>query len=427
VFGENENSIITSEEAILLRQFLSKSVTASTAQGYLTGVKKWKEYLSSLGTNFPGYYLENITNDHEKGKRVVLYMAYLYLSFGLREDQIKRLVTGIKYFFDIEGISTGFFALAVVSRGRAAIGRTIPEARIFEEERSKRAILPVCLDIVLAMRTKYWENKTWAVPDIDMRAIWLAVAIGFDSGPRIGNITKKDGKDGPDHCIRAKHCLFLATDPATSTERRIEGGPEVAIFLKQQSVTAANILSVDLYFLSSKTSGKVTSVVRHPKHLARRSAIEEIVLDDLLQWMLNSGVKGEDELLSRYCSKDRKKTVIRKDVRSAIKNTVLEMGLPPKNFSNKSLRSGFSSHVIANGMGNDEMKRGGGWTVNSQVPNNHYTHQMRDRGALALATSGTGVQSLGVPDIRRMVPLVTEKKVSGSGMLGGTDSSGKGM
>jgi hypothetical protein len=87
------------------------------------------------------------------------------------------------------------------------------------------------------------------------------------------------------------------------------------------------------------------------------------------------------------------------------------MGLPPNNFSNKSLRSGFSSHVIANGMGDDEMKRGGGWTMNSQVPNNHYNHQMRDRGALALATSGTGVQSLGISDIRRMLPIVAERDV----------------
>ena len=411
----------------MLKQFLSRSVTVSTAQGYLSGIKKWKEYLISLVNNFPGYYLENVKDDHDKGKRVVLYMAYLYLSFGLREEQIKRLVTGIVFYFDIEGIPTAFFALAIVSRGRAAVGRTIPEARVFEEERAKRAILPVCLDIVMAMRTKYWEGKSWAVPDIDKRAIWLAVALGFDSGPRIGNVTKKDGKNGPDHCIRAKHCLFLAIDPATSTEIRIEGGLELAKFLEQPQVTTENIVSVDLYYLSSKTSRKVKSVVRHPKHLARRSAVEEIVLNDLLHWILHSGVKGDDELLSRYCDKGRKKTVIRKDVRYAIKDTVLEMGLPPNSFSNKSLRSGFSSHVIANGMGDDEMKRGGGWTATSQVPNNHYTHQMRDRGALALATSETGCQSLGMPEIRRMLPLVTEKKVSALGVLGGTDSSGKGM
>lgn len=152
------------------------------------------------------------------------------------------------------------------------------------------------------------------------------------------------------------------------------------------------ILSCDLYFLSSKTSGKVTSVVRHSKHLARRSTIENTVLNDLIQWMLHSGVKCDDELLSRYSSAGRKKTVIRKDVRTAIKAKVIEMGLPLENFSNKSLRSGFSSHVIANGMGEYEMIIGGGWTENSEVPKHHYTHQMRDRGALALATSETGAQ-----------------------------------
>jgi integrase len=106
-----------------------------------------------------------------------------------------------------------------------------------------------------------------------------------------------------------------------------------------------------------------------------------------MQWMLYSIGKNEDELLSRYCDKNRKKTVIRKDVRYAIKDTLTEMGLPPKHFSNKSLRSGFTTHVIANGMENDKMKGGGGWTVSSQVPNNRYTHQTKDRGAFALAGS----------------------------------------
>lgn len=107
-------------------------------------------------------------------------------------------------------------------------------------------------------------------------------------------------------------------------------------------------------------SGKVKSVVRHPKHLARRSTIDNTVLNYLIQWMLHYGVQCDDELLSRYSAAGRKKTVIRKDVKTAIKSTVAEMGLPSENFSNKSLRSGFCSHVIANGMGECEIKRGGG-------------------------------------------------------------------
>ena len=109
-----------------------------TAQGYLSGIKKWREYLETLDSNFPGYYLEYIKDDDDKGQRVVLHMVYLYLNFGLREEQIKRLVTGITYLFETEGVPCEFFKLAVVSRGRAAVSRTVPEAREYEKERSKK-------------------------------------------------------------------------------------------------------------------------------------------------------------------------------------------------------------------------------------------------------------------------------------------------
>jgi hypothetical protein len=212
-------------------------------------------------------------------------------------------------------------------------------------------------------------------------------------------------------------------DPVTHQERKIQGGAAVTAFLQQQNVTSSNVLSVDLYFISSKTSKKVTTIVKHPAHLARRSTIESMMLDDLVDWMRYSGVKSDDELLTpRYNTQNRRKVVIRKDIRTAIITAVQSMGLPRELFSNKSLRSGFSSHVIANGMGEAEMKRGGGWTENSTVPNNHYTHQMRDRGALALTTSGKGTQCLNVHDIKRMLPAAAEELDSGDANLGGTRS-----
>lgn len=133
-------------------------------------------------------------------------------------------------------------------------------------------------------------------------------------------------------------------DPIRLAENKIEGGPNLANFLKRPEVTLATVLSVDFYFLLSKTSG-------HPKHLARRSAVENVVLNYLLEWMVEPGLQGGDELLSRYSDKGRKKLVIRKDVRAAIKETVSGMGLPAAKFFNKSLRSGLSTHVIANSMG----------------------------------------------------------------------------
>lgn len=79
-------------------------------------------------------------------------------------------------------------------------------------------------------------------------------------------------------------------------------------------------------------------------------------------------------------------------------------GLPAKNFSTKSLKSGFGTHVTANGMGVDEMKARGGWVKISGVPESHYIRHIHSRGALALPVSESGTQLHGIDEIRRMLP-----------------------
>ena len=46
--------------------------------------------------------------------------------------------------------------------------------------------------------------------------------------------------------------------------------------------------------------------------------------------------------------------------------------------------------------------------MNTDVQNNHYVRQMQSRGALALSTSGSGVQMHGVDEIERMLPQVSK-------------------
>ena len=121
-----------------------------------------------------------------------------------------------------------------------------------------------------------------------------------------------------------------------------------------------------------------------PKTLSRRSVSEGMVLNDLLLWFMNSQVQEDDELLTRYSSSGSRKVVIRKDVRAAIKEAVSSIGLPAKNFSTKSLRSGFGTHAVANGMDISHMKVRGGWVKDSDVPDKYYVTNMNSKGALAL-------------------------------------------
>ena len=396
---------LAEDESAILTGFLRRSVTEGTAQGYQAGIEKWKEYLGTLDSeHHPGQYLEKVTCQETKAQRIVLFMAYLYMSDGLRDEQIKRAVTCVSYMFEVNGKDTSFFNLAVVSRGRAATSRSSEECRTHEMNRRENVILPICLDIVLGVREEYWENQDWSMKGMDKRAIWLAICLGFDSGLRVGNLTKRDGPKGADHCIRAGQLIFFVRDPISNEEGRLKGGSDMTKFLQRLDVDLSMVSSVDMTYVTSKTSRKVRSLIDNQKTISRRTQVESMVLDDLLLWFLHSQVQEADELLTRYSVTGSRKVVIRKDVRNAIKLAVSGAGLPARNFSTKSLRSGFSTHVTANGMGADEMKARGGWVKSSGVPESHYIRRMHSRGALALSVSESGEQLHGIDEIMRMLP-----------------------
>ena len=183
-----------SSEDISLRKYLRESVTLGTAQNYEPGIRKWKDYIKTISSvGGANEFLQNSNSDHDKAKRLVHYMAYLYMEHGLRDDQIKRAVTSVAYHFSVNGEPTTFFGLAIVDRARAAGVRTLAEKVEYEEQRAKKAILPVCMDIIMKVREQYWMTKSWDTKGTDSKAIWLAIALGFDSGPRIGNLPLKDG------------------------------------------------------------------------------------------------------------------------------------------------------------------------------------------------------------------------------------------
>jgi hypothetical protein len=71
---------------------------------------------------------------------------------------------------------------------------------------------------------------------MDNRGIWLAICLTFDSGLRIGNLTKQDGPGGADHSILAGQVNFLVMDPEKGIEMRIKGGAAMTNFLKRKDV-----------------------------------------------------------------------------------------------------------------------------------------------------------------------------------------------
>ena len=115
--------------------------------------------------------------------------------------------------FEINGKDTEFFKLAIVARGKKATLRSVDECVLQEKVRTYKVFLTVCFGIVLQVRQQYWVDQEWDAKGMDKKAIWLAICLGFDSGLKIGNLTKRDGPNGSDHCIRASNLSFLAIDP----------------------------------------------------------------------------------------------------------------------------------------------------------------------------------------------------------------------
>ena len=408
---------ISKEEELRIKEFLKRSVTVGTEKGYASGIKKWKEYLQTLPSEFhPGDYLEALDNDERKSKRVVLYMAHLYLNVGWRGEQVRKAVTCLTYHFEIAGLSSTFLRLAIVSRGKSAAGRNTEEARSREEEKAAHSILPVCMDVILSVREKYWENQNWDNRGKDSKAIWLAVALAFDSGARIGNLTLKDGKDREDHCIRAKHVSYLVTNPTDGKEYRIQGGEEISQYLKRNDVNNSLVIEANMIYMTSKTSKSGSANLQEPKTLGRNSHEESQLLDDLLDWIKHNNVVADEELLTRHGDNGSRRVVKRKDVRQAIKEAVGAFGLPEDRFSTRSLRSGFGTHAQANGLEEREIHARGGWAANSKVPEKHYIRRMHNRGAFAIPASASGRQMHGLGEIQRMLPVQASTAVGATGI-----------
>lgn len=398
---------MTQAEELMLERYLPLSVTEGTAKGYAPGFKRWLAYLNTLDQKVhPGVYMEELPDELSRGKRLVLFMAYLFHEEGLRDEQIKKALTALSYQFGITGRSTTCFKLDIVLRGRRAGVRSNEEARALDVKRTKSMSLPICIEMVWKVRERYWEDKAWDAKGMDSRAIWLAVCLGFDSGPRIGNVTLKDGKDKEDHCMRARDATFSIVDPNTGKESRIRGGPVLAAYLEKPNVDVGSVKSVDLVYLTTKTSKKVKTAIKEPKLVKRGESVgETTVLDDVISWIRYSGVKETDEVLTRYNPVNgARKVVVRKDVAAAIKETAVLFDLPEENFTCKSLRSGFGTHVSANGMSDADMNKRGGWAKGSTVPRRHYVRDMANRGAFAMDTIEGGAQNHGLREIRRMLP-----------------------
>ena len=188
----------------------------------------------------------------------------------------------------------------------------------------------------------YWADRQWtSMDDINAKGSWLAVALGFDLGARIGNVTRAAGPSQQDHSIRGIDVSFEVAG-VTGQIVEVKGGEALRCVITTGHLDYTTAVKGALLTLvSSKTSRSVkTQMV--PMHISRRSVAENQLLNDLLEWLLNSGTLDEDELLTRY-HEGHRRTTTRKDANTALNAATSPLGLNPDKYFSKSLREGLAT------------------------------------------------------------------------------------
>lgn len=126
--------------------------------------------------------------------------------------------------------------------------------------------------------------------DMQRRMRFLGCMWGFEMGARVSEYTKPE-PGGTDHCVRTDDLTF--TIESGGQVANVAGSELSALDLHQSAAGMSQITECRVRTVSSK--GKLTV---KDKLAGRRSAEESIFLDDIVMYIIHSGARGDEELLS---------------------------------------------------------------------------------------------------------------------------------
>ena len=158
-----------------------------------------------------------------------------------------------------------------------------------------------------------------------------------------------------------------------------------------------------------RTATQKTGAVVKDKFIGRRSEGEAQFLGDLVEWIINSGVRGKDRLFTRLTvfgrGKITRKELTGRMVRERVKEAAALEGLNPEYFSAHSLRKGATTHMSARGVSEADILDRGNYAAGSEVPRVTYDYSAAGHGPLS-SNSLPGGKMPGVADVKRHVPRV---------------------
>ena len=360
-------------ERDLASSFVTHSVTAGTMTDGRRALELWTSYLDSLPPeNRPMTFMENVTKGEEQEIRLTLFVQHLYKGCGLRAEQLTAHMSALKREFELQLRDTTAFKGDLVSRAKAASKRSTTEARQRTDERAAVVKLPLPGGAVWPAREEFFTSQRWDATGMDRRVKWIALAISYDHGLRVSNVTLRDGPKAEDHCIRAEDVTFFCRREPGEALVAVAGGEPFRAYLGGDESRFREVEHCSLRFQSSKT-------ISFTHTLARRSECEFAVLEDLCLWVARSGVRGKDELTTRYPPVGdhvhSRKVLTAKEYGSILAWVAVQAKLPVSSFSSKSARIGYATTGQLDGLSREEINEGGGWAKGSYTPARSYINR----------------------------------------------------
>eukprot|EP01036_Dinobryon_divergens_P034292 gene34292-44295_t len=343
-------------------------------------------------------YMESLSEE-DKIDEIIVFINRIYLR-GERDGQLSTSVSLVKSAFELAGVSSTVFDNGLVCRAKKGGRRSTEEARECSAGGAKREKFPMPLDIILDSKSSFWVQGKWDKEGLDRKAVWLGIAIGFDSGLRVGNYTMAEGVQ-EDHGIRAGQLTFVVMDHLEG-QFLVPGGEKLRDALQDKGKNEREVSAVMMNFSSNKTSNKSRGEVLEPKYISRRNEMEGALLDCLVSWIMMSGVLEDDGLFTRYGDDGKMRQLRRRDVNEGIKEICESRGLDSNHFFSKSLRKGFVNAANMCGVSERDRNARGGWVRDSQVPDRVYGLSLRSEGAFAFSEGNErGVE---LEDLRLLAP-----------------------
>ena len=358
----------------------------------------WKTFLKGE-INQDDPFLPGIPQG-EKSALVALLMLRRHEE-GHRGKRATSFTAGVRMRYAQETLSTTFLDSAVIATARAACKLSTAELRVKRNGGISSSVkLPASEDLLTHMRGRLWAGLAWGDDDMQKRMIYLGSMWAFEMGARVSEYTRPE-PGNEDHCVRTDDLSFTVEE--NGVMRSVVGSTLATLGLVRGSTGQTRV--VECRVLAASSKGKIPV---KPKYLGRRSPSESQFLEDLVDFMVCSGTRGAEELLSYRKCDGRRVILSGSAVREELKNTCRQHGLPPDLFSSHSLRKGTITHMRALGTTESDRRDRGNYSAGSQVMNMTYDYAT-GLGPLA-SNSLTGGYRPTVEDVRRLIPATRQSQ-----------------